>query len=104
MHDLKVKRPNKWDKKWRLVIYDIPEEDRSTRDLIRNQLNKIGFVQVQKSVFVYPFECTTEIDLICQRYGERNNIKFMIAEIIEGEESIIETFVDNKILNTNDLI
>jgi hypothetical protein len=66
-------------------------------------LYQVGFEQIQKSVFVYPFECTDLINLICQKYGERNCIKFMIAEIIEGEESITEKFLDKGVLTLDDL-
>lgn len=102
--DIKVVRPKKWDKRWRIVIYDIKEKDRTTRNAIRKILYKIGFLQIQKSVFVYPFECNAEIDQICKVYGERDAIKYMIADIIEGEESIIEKFLDTGVLNRNDLL
>lgn len=100
---LKVPRPHNWDRKWRIVIYDIPEDDKMVRDIIRQKLYQIGFEQVQKSVFVYPFDCTQAVNLICQRYGERDCIKYMVAEIIEGEESIMETFLSKGILAPGDL-
>lgn len=100
---MRVKRPKVWDKKWRVVIYDIPEDDHEIRNAIREKLYQMGFLQIQKSIYIYPFECTTEVNVICQRYGERSRIKFMIADIVEGEESIIETFIDNSTLSPSDL-
>jgi CRISPR-associated endonuclease Cas2 len=104
LENIAVERPKIWDKKWRVVIYDVPEDDRIIRNFIRSKLYQIGFIQVQKSVFIYPFECSSVINQICHSCGERDCLKYMIAEIIEGEESIIERFLDDNILTADDLI
>ena len=101
--DLKIPRPEKWDGKWRLVIFDIPEKDRALRNFIRGKLYKMGFIQVQKSVFVYPFECTAEINFLCDYSGGREYIKYMIADIFEGEEEIAVRFLDLGLLMKSDL-
>lgn len=41
-----------WDGKWRIVIFDIPEERRIIRNLFRRNLKKWGFKQLQKSVWI----------------------------------------------------
>lgn len=41
-----------WDKKWRIVIFDIPEEKRIIRNLFRRNLKKWGFKHLQKSVWI----------------------------------------------------
>jgi len=46
----------KWDKKWRLVIFDISEESRHTRDLLRDKLKELGFGMLQKSVYISPYD------------------------------------------------
>lgn len=60
--DMKIEKPNKWDKKWRIIIFDIPEgQRRIARDALRNKLKKLGFYLIQKSVWVYPYPCEKEI-------------------------------------------
>lgn len=103
LNNLKVPRPKIWDKRWRIVIFDIPEKDRELRNIIRHRLYNLGFQQIQKSVFVYPFECTKEVNAICGQWGGRQYLKYMIAEIIEGEDSIIEQFMDSGVLVPEDL-
>ena len=43
---------DKWDGKWRIVVFDIPEQKRAIRNLFRRNLKKWGFKQLQKSVWV----------------------------------------------------
>jgi DNA-binding transcriptional regulator PaaX len=101
--NLNIKRPKKWDGKWRIVIFDIPEKERTLRNAIRNKLHNLGFWQVQKSVFIYPFECNKEINVICNIFGGRKYLKYLIADIIEGEEEIINKFVNLEVLQKSDL-
>src|SRR3989338_118105 len=62
--NLKIDKPKIWDGKWRIVIFDIPEnERRRMRDAMRQKLQKIGFYQMQKSVWVFPYPCEKEIRL-----------------------------------------
>lgn len=48
----------KWDKRWRLVIWDVPEKRRLARDLLRYKLKQLGFKQWQKSVWASKINCT----------------------------------------------
>lgn len=49
-------RSNHWDGKWRLLIWDVPESSRRERNFIRAFVKNLGFYQLQKSVFITPFE------------------------------------------------
>ncbi len=40
-----------WDGKWRIVVFDIPEKYKPTREMLRRYLYELGFSQIQKSVF-----------------------------------------------------
>lgn len=50
--DLGSNEPKEWDGKWRIVMFDIPEEKRVIRNLFRRNLKKWGFKHLQKSVWV----------------------------------------------------
>jgi len=45
-------KEEKWDGKYRIVIWDIPEKKRRVRDLFRRRLRGWGFKHWQKSVWV----------------------------------------------------
>jgi DNA-binding transcriptional regulator PaaX len=51
------KERKKWDGKWRVVIFGIKELRRSTRNRIRESLIAFGFMKLQNSVWITPYEC-----------------------------------------------
>lgn len=61
--------PTKWDGAWRLVAFDIPEKKRATRFLFRKKLREMGFVRIEKSLFLHPHPCTTEIAYLVDFLG-----------------------------------
>ena len=67
--DIFIPRPKKWDKKWRVVIFDIPTSSNFVRNVFRKKLKEFGFQQIQMSVWVYPFPCKEEIDLLREFLG-----------------------------------
>lgn len=53
-----VKNDNKkWDGKWRVVIFDVPEKRRAVRDLLRENLKRWGFAPWQQSVWAIKKDC-----------------------------------------------
>jgi CRISPR-associated endonuclease Cas2 len=49
-------KPENWDHMWRLITFDIPEKKRSLRDELRSILKILGFRELQKSIWVSPYE------------------------------------------------
>ena len=72
-----------WDGKWRIVMFDISEEKKIARRAVNHALKKLGCVQYQKSVFIIPFPCKTEIDFVGECFSVRNIIMLVLAEHIE---------------------
>ena len=63
----------KWDKKWRLVSFDVYENNRSKRDLFRTNLKKFGFQKFQNSIWIYPYDAEEFISL-----SKNSEIKIII--------------------------
>ncbi len=87
-----VKKPKKWDKRWRLIIFDIREEDRFHRDAVRVMLQNIGCVKLQNSVWVYPYDCEEVVDLLKVNYEIGDEVLYIIAEKIENDEWLRKHF------------
>ena len=45
----------KWDGKWRLIIFDIPEQSTYQRQAFRKLLRDNGFLKLQASVYINPY-------------------------------------------------
>lgn len=43
-----------WDKKWRIAFFDIQEIRKGLRNALRKRLKELGFVMLQKSVWISP--------------------------------------------------
>ena len=86
--DMKLKKPEQWDRKWRIVVFDIPEKKKTTREALRKKLLDLEFYQLQRSVWINPYECRKEIYFISEFFGIRNYLRYIIAEEIDNEAEL----------------
>ncbi|OGD68414.1 hypothetical protein A2996_03555 [Candidatus Campbellbacteria bacterium RIFCSPLOWO2_01_FULL_34_15] len=90
--DLEIKKPKKWDKKWRMIIFDIKESRRTTRDILRNTLNRLGFVKLQNSVWVFPYDCEELIIMLKSDLFVGKDVLYIIADKIENNKWLRDSF------------
>lgn len=83
---MKIKKPSRWDGKWRLVIFDIPNNQKAARELFREKLKQLEFYPLQKSVFLTPYSCFSEIEFLRQVLGVGEYVRVLIVDKVEGEE------------------
>ncbi len=89
---LEIKKPKKWDGIWRIVTFDIPEDEKIARNALRLKLKELGFYQLQKSVFIYPYPCLSEIQFIEEIFKVGPYINFIEAQKIEDDEWLKSKF------------
>lgn len=87
-----IKKPKKWDGKWRILIFDISETKKTTRDNIRRTLMMIGFVKLQNSVWVFPYDCEDLITLLKVDLMVGKDMLYIIADKIEHDFEIKKRF------------
>lgn len=87
-----IKKPRRWDGKWRIVIFDIWERRRSTRNRFRTLLQKVGFVRIQDSVWAYPYDCEEVLAFIRTELKLGGGVLYLIAEGIERDRSLQAKF------------
>ncbi|KKU49291.1 MAG: Transcriptional regulator, PaaX family [Parcubacteria group bacterium GW2011_GWA2_46_9] len=92
LRDAHIKTPAKWDRKWRLVFFDIPHTKGSQRDIIRRKLKELGFLQVQKSVYLHPYECYDIIQNMQNFYQIKSYFHYAVVEKIEGGHKYLSHF------------
>jgi CRISPR-associated endonuclease Cas2 len=86
------KKEKKWDGRWFMVFFDVPEIQRNKREYLRRYLKELGFYQYQKSVYIFPYECEKEVSLIKKIVEGAKYMKYIIAERIEEENKIKKYF------------
>jgi DNA-binding transcriptional regulator PaaX len=92
LNNYKIKKPKRWDGKWRILAFDIKEERKSTRNKIRHTLRQIGFIRLQDSVWVYPYDCEDLIMLLKADFKIGKDLIYIIAESIENDKSLCTNF------------
>lgn len=78
----------KWDGRWRMVVFDIPERRRTVRFRLRRIMSEIGFVRLQDSVWVYPYDCEDFVALLKAELKVGKNVLYTIVDTIEHDKSI----------------
>jgi CRISPR/Cas system-associated endoribonuclease Cas2 len=89
---LAIEKPKRWDKRWRLIIFDIKEKDRFQRDAVRVMLQNIGCIHLQNSVWVYPYDCEEAIALLKANHEIGQEVLYIIAEKIEEDQWLRKYF------------
>jgi len=92
VEDMQIPKPDWWDRKWRLVMFDIPEARKSSRNAFKAVLDNLGFIQLQHSVYVHPYECHNEIEFVRNVYEIKPFVKLLVVEKLEGEGTLRTDF------------
>ena len=89
---MKIDRPKRWDGKWRLVFFDIPESKKKARDALVFKLRDLGFVKFNNSVWVFPYECRKEVDFISEFFDVAKYVHYAVASDITNEQALMSVF------------
>ncbi len=92
LQDYKLKKPKRWDKKWRVLIFDIPERRKVTRNRVRAVLSRLGFERLQDSVWVYPYDCEDVLTLLKADFRVGKDMLYMVVDSIEYDRHLRSHF------------
>ena len=85
-------KPKLWDGKWRIVLFDIPEKHRKTRQALQKTLRNVGCYPLQKSVLITPVPCRQEIERLATFFGIPDSVVYCETESLGSSESRIRKF------------
>jgi len=91
-HNYKFKIPRKWDGRWRVVIFDIKESRKKVREQLRTTLTQVGFIKLQKSAWIYPYNCEDLVSLLKADFKLGKDVLYMIVEKLENDYHFIKAF------------
>ncbi|OGI73714.1 hypothetical protein A3D42_00445 [Candidatus Nomurabacteria bacterium RIFCSPHIGHO2_02_FULL_41_18] len=87
-----LRAKQKWDGKWRVVVFDVWEKSRAKRDSLRYEIKNFGFIQLQRSVWIYPYECVEFIKLLKTDLAFGKNIRYMVVQKLDHDEKLRKYF------------
>lgn len=91
--DLKIEKPGKWDKKWRILIFDIPSKQKQKREALRGKIKELGLYQLQKSVWIHPYDFSEAVDEMKKFFYFKNDeIMMLTTQSMNNEEELKSRF------------
>jgi DNA-binding transcriptional regulator PaaX len=91
-YHLLLKKPKRWDGRWRIVSFDVYEKRRNVRDKLRYILKRVGFLQLHQSMWVYPYDCEDLVALLKSDLHVGRNVLYIIADKIESDTRLKKYF------------
>lgn len=92
LNNFQIEKPKKWDGKYRLIIFDIPRSKHQARIAFLRKLKEAGFLMIQKSVWVHPYDCINEIIFLRRILEIESYVKIVLVDAIEGDYKIRKHF------------
>ncbi|RJO60118.1 hypothetical protein C4544_07215 [candidate division WS5 bacterium] len=89
--EIEIKK-HEWDGIWRIISYDIPEDQKKERNYFRRKLKSLGFEELQKSMMVIPYECKEEIAVIAQNLGISPYVMHLITDNLPRQNDFMKKF------------
>lgn len=88
----RISHPRRWDQRWRVLIFDIPERKRGVRDAVRFRLRAAGFLRAQDSVWIFPYPCEEFVALLKAECKIGKDLLYMIVDSIENDGKYRDAF------------
>lgn len=92
VREIEISKPDKWDRMWHLVCYDIPEIKKKERNFFREKLVTLGFKIIQDSLWVHPYECRQEIAVISQHLSIAPYVAYLNTSYLPGQSKLLKHF------------
>ena len=101
LDSLKIEKPDQWDGGWRVLSFDIPKNKKNARQALLSKIKELGFLMLQKSVWVHPFECRKELAVISKAFEVEPYIYSFVAYEFENDKEykLRKTFESRSGLN-----
>lgn len=90
--EIEIKNEKNWGGKWYLVMYDLPIRFKKVRNAFRWKLKDLGFLQFQKSAWIYPYPCEEEILFVADFFGVRKHIEILEVDKIRDNRKLKSHF------------
>lgn len=87
-----LKRDKKWDGKWRIVVFDVPEKKRRIRNYFRARLFELGFRMLQESVWICPYNIADTVEELIELCHAKLYIHYLLVEELDNNDVLMKLF------------
>ncbi len=84
---LSTQKPRRWDERWRVIMFDIPERRKKDRDQLRRTMIDAGFLCFQDSVWIFPYDCEDLVTLLKVDMRLGDAVRYGILEKLENDRA-----------------
>lgn len=92
INELVIEKPKFWDRKWRLISYDIPIKNKSLGKVFREYLRAWGFYPLHESVFLHAYPCEKQVEFLREYLGISEYVQIFQVSAIENNKLFKEFF------------
>lgn len=92
LDDLAIKKPKVWDRKWRLVSFDLPEKLANIRKVLVEYLSGWGFYPLHESVYLHAYLCLKEVEFLREYLGVGEYVRIFTVIEIENDRQFRDFF------------
>lgn len=92
LDDLEIKKPKVWDRRWRLVSFDLPEKMANTRKVLVKYLSAWKFYPLHKSVYLHAYPCLKEVGFLREYLGVGEYVRTFTIIVIENDRQFRSFF------------
>ena len=90
--EARTRRKSRRDQRYRMVIFDVPEKRKADRERLRLLMRELGFLRLQDSVWMTPYECEELVTLVKADLRFGKDVLYLIVEAIENDGWIRKRF------------
>lgn len=92
LDELEIKKPKLWDRKWRLISFDLPEKLSRERKILVEYLKVWGFYPLHKSVYLHAYPCLREVEFLREYLGVGEYVRMFLVSSIENDQLFRDFF------------
>ena len=92
LYNLGGNKNRKWDRSWRIILFDIPEHNRKHRDYLRKIIKCVGFHELQKSTWIYPFPVPPFLKQLLLEDNIKKHVRLITTRFIDNDMDLRKNF------------
>lgn len=85
LDEMIVRAPPQWDRKWRIILYDVGNAKKRQQTLFRSMLKRLKMIPIQRSVYLTPYPCEDEISFLREYFDIAEGVLYIVTNTLENE-------------------